>query len=557
VVNDELNPSYGGWLTLECDLFYGAPGSQIELAGDQSGGAGGDGGHLEITAYSDLWDVYPYTGAIYNAGTIDVSGADGTDGSPGSGGNVKLFGNLGVYNTGFIDASGGDGQGTGGTGGEIVLDGCKQSEGCSFTGGVNNSGDLAVHGGQGDTSGGEAGGVKLIARGDVRNAGNVLAWGGDSATGDGGDSNCGECSPIPYEVETYGGDIFSAGDVIAHGGASLTDGDSGGRGGIVQMRTHPYIDAAPNEPPGSIFVSGNIDLSGGRGTEGGGGGSFDANIDASDFPAGQEIQLLGYQSLSLDGGRGASYGGYAGSVSAYSAASLAVPEVLGGVQGPAGGVHNHVPIFARGGAGYNQGGPGGSVELLVDSTSGFQAPWQVAANFGAMDLSGGAGDLVNPSSGGGDSGALLIEGPSRAENHGALTVNGGVGYFQGGSPGAPQRGSGVVIRSGLGPAINTATIHADGGAFTDMGGGNGGNGNLVQIVGALAVQTGLVSVVGGSGPPDTEGLGGDGGQVYLFSTHGLSTATGGFAITGGTGGTDGADGVIHVDGINRSVDYLP
>jgi hypothetical protein len=47
------------------------------------------------------------------------------------------------------------------------------------------------------------------------------------------------------------------------------------------------------------------------------------------------------------------------------------------------------------------------------------------------------------------------------------------------------------------------------------------------------------------------------GQVYLFSTHGQSTATGGFAITGGTGGTDGADGVIHVDGINRSADYLP
>ena len=548
-----------GDLNLFCELYYGAPKSKVQLNGvvDQGKGVGGDGGNFYLLARSTQWGLP--TGAIYNQGIIDTSGANGTSGFGGGGGYVSLNANLALLNTGNIDASGGDGVGdTGGPGDSIYLNGYQvwlAQAWVDMYAHVFNSGRLDSHGGNG-TEGAPSGLVTLAARGDIRNAGDIDAHGGNGSLYDGGTAGDVD-GQGDYTMDAYGGSVISSGDIDLHGGKG-GDGYDGGSGGPLYIRTHGDSAFIPNGPAGSIILSGNIDAYGGDGFYAGTGGGVGAQgvyleVNGQEAPSGQEIQLLGYAGIDLSGGAANDGGGDAGGLLAFNTMSTVLDGAGDPVYGPAGGIYDRVPLKAKGGDSQSStGGGGGTLQLEVDLANGYIAPWQIASNFANAELSGGFGTNAE----GGPSGTVRILGPGGAENHGDLTVNGGDGLHYGGGPGNPGRvGPGIFILATQGPAINSGTIHADGGAITTSG--TGGQGNLVEIIGRLAVHTGaLISAVGGNSQPGQDSSSGDGGTVYILSTQGLSTVTGDIDASGGTGDGDGAPGVVFIDGINRSEDYV-
>ncbi|HKJ00208.1 MAG TPA: hypothetical protein VKB51_17155, partial [bacterium] len=504
------DPLSSGNLYIQCDTFYGAPGSQILLNGvTDDTGAAGYGGYLSIDAYSYSLGISPGQGAIYNRGLIDTSGADGTnDNSGGNGGAVWLQANLALLNTGLIDTSGGDSATSyAGSGAPIVMDGYYDS---TYYAHVFNSGVLDSHGGNGFQGGGDSGYVEIISRGDLRNSGDILGYGGNGTSNggaSGGDSGYAGEGYSDFRFTAYGGSIVNSGDILIHGGSGSSEG-WGGTARSLSFQTNGDSDLWDNLPAGSIVVSGNIDTSGGASLpnpedasgytlDGGDAGSVYLEVDGSGAPNGQDIQLLGYSSISLNGGGGGEYGGTSGSL--YAGNHIATVNTASGadtVYGPAGGVYNYVSVKARGGKGGTfdntyTGGAGGAFELSVDADHPSLAPWQIAANYAAVDLTGGDAYA------GGNSGAVAIIAASGAQNHGSLTLNPGLSLYDGAGHGSGTvfRTPGVYILSALGPAINTATITAKGGATAYQG--NGSPGNTVQISGTLAVHSGpLISVRG-------------------------------------------------------------
>jgi hypothetical protein len=567
-----------GSLYIECDTFYGATDSQILVNGlaDADTGQAGNGGSLSIRAYSESLGFPPYQGALYNRGLIDASGADSFDSNyAGSGGWVTLRANLALLNTGDIHTSGGDSADYhAGWGGPIVLDGYGGDG--EYHARVFNSGNLDSHGGTGFSSGGDSGFVEITSRGDLRNSGHIRAWGGDGTDPEGADGGgtgyAGEGSS-DYRLTAYGGSVINSGDILIHAGNYIADFSLGG---VQSLFIETYGDSGfwSNLPAGGIVLSGTIDVSGGSnsdatwggGYDGGAAGSVSLSVDAAGTPNGQEIQLLGYSSIDLSGGAGADNGGAAGNL--YAGNHNVTGNTGSGndwVTGPAGGIYNYVPVTANGGSGdptLYTGGAGGAFELLVDADHPSLAPWQIAANYAAVSLNGGDGNT------GGNSGSVAIVAPSGAQNHGNLTLNPGLseGTSGAGHGVSPNFGSaGVYILAGLGPAVNSATITANGGTSGLSACSNGSDGNLVQISGTLAVHTGpLISVRGGDAE-ECEDVPGAGGVVYLWSRAGVSTVTGSFDIIGGgylddepdEGPGLGDPGWVLIDGINRTEDYLP
>ncbi len=90
-----------GELEVNCDTYYGAAGSMIDLAGpDGDGGPGRNGGWLNLKANDGDWGPTENAGSIVNLGAIDTSGGDGTAG--GGAGSIYLYANLWAVNTGSL-----------------------------------------------------------------------------------------------------------------------------------------------------------------------------------------------------------------------------------------------------------------------------------------------------------------------------------------------------------------------------------------------------------------------------------------------------------------------
>jgi hypothetical protein len=535
---------HGSDLRLSCVNYFGGRDSTIALSGKgMSDQVGGNGGFLELTAVNGNLSVSNPVGSIYNRGAIDTSGGSGLDG--GAGGHVLLQAYLAVYNTGGISSSGGedisdsasDG-GTGGSAGYIHF--------AARFDDIANSGSLRARGGNGFTSGGagshvlfessKGGGNRLL------NSGSIVVGGGDADPGCVIDCSGGDAGHV--EAEIRGGDIVNTGNVNARGG--FGGADAAGAGGYVELNAHPgtgwyggYL------PTGSIYVSGKLDVSGGDGLVGGAGGHVEVTCNASDTPLNQEIVFFGYDFFRFNGGTGSRSAGNGGHVELYHRNTSSTENLY---VSPRGGIFNHVDVRANAGGGADFAA-GGHFVAVAQPKYPHPLDSAVVRNYGDVALNGGQGVVF-----GGAGGYFRISGPNGAANHGTITATGGDSTDDAGAGGGRVSSPSFLVNADLGKAVNTGGVDISGGAGAGDK-GEGGEGGRAELSGASVENVGDLVCAGGDAHAAT-GLGGPGGVVFLYGTQSESQNSGTLYIRGGKAKTDGDDGMVVIDGMNRTNDFI-
>ena len=512
-------------LTITLNSYFGSVGSTIDTSGADGSSTvgGGRAGAIQFN----------FSGTIVNQGDLTATGGAGSFG--GNGGPVTWApaNSAAVFNTGTIDTHGGDGTGSSaGPAGDIDLE--------ATYGDVNNAGKLFAFGGSG-RSGGTGGAITLETRvGAVRNSGD-LDYSGGGCTG----SNCQAADARAITLSSNGGgDVINAATLTANGGSTAdntgTQGGSGGSVSITACDCKSNYRGGSGLRAGSINVSGTISTTGGTGRNGGGGGKLNIDLNVASSAHGQELILFGYTQITANGGSAMSTGATAqdgGQITFSQNDTAYSPEEDEGV-GPAGAVINYANVTALGGDGAAPGSAG-NISFSTEPYD-FRDSFEVALNFGAIDVSGGSASENDASRGGN----VDLFGVSGAANNGAVTATGGVSTNEGGDCG---NGGNISIYASTGPATNTGIIHASGASNT-VAGSFGGNGGTVDIAGSLASNTAAITCEGGDG--GTGGNGGGGGEIELRSSpDGTSTNSGTLLVSPGTNPFNGSfAGEIRIDG---------
>jgi len=318
-------------------------------------------------------------GSFLNAGDMLAYGADADAGDGGEGGRILLAGDEGVAeNSGDLIAYGGSATG--------ALGGAGARGGWVDLGGWNStwtSGRIDVQGGNGresilDGRGGRGGTVELwCQRGDIRNAGDVLAEGGSAdndVSGRGGD--------IAFraqggEIRSNGALVARAGDATGNGSGVGTERSFGNEGGEIDFSTEDDWREPGNFPAGDILLSGPLLAGGGDGKLGGGeGGRITIFVGNSPSHGDAMIGLYGNEAIDGGGGRGAYEGGYGGQleldVSSNSATTTGSVTVEPRIDFSGGDADPDLDD--------SQGGGGGMIRIEAATLS-----------VGSVDVSGGAG----------------------------------------------------------------------------------------------------------------------------------------------------------------------
>ena len=492
--------------------------------GGISGGRGGDGGDIHITAAgsisaSDLHagggggaagggdggDVFVHSaGSVSVAGNgIQATGANSDNGGGGDGGRVVVTSAAGTLSLARVEAFGGWGFNGGGDGGSASLGaaqgslavgtintaGAPAQRASNLVGsgsGVGGSGgavhlhaggsmtlqDIYSHGSTGSLGGGAGGGITLITGGGAITGGTVHASGGHGGNGRGGQG-------ATVQVQLAGGGELLLGNVNAQGG----NGSLGGAGGqLIATGGHLELD--------SIFVAG------GTGASGGGAGGL-----ASLAAAGGSVRV--WEGIHASGGSASQVGpgGNAGQI------RIQGDEVDVAGLGAVGGS----------GAGGGAGGDGGSIQVEAGSTLWLQ---QVAAQGGQGGHA--AGGTTGGQGGRGGSVALTLQSGELDLWEVSITARGGQGGRGAGTGGRGGDGGSVTLDArGGGLYMNAPAIESSG-ARIDVGGGTGG-----AVTGISATARG--------------GQGGHGGSVTLSAT-GYSYLGGEIDASGGDGGYAQLDG---------------
>ncbi|MBW2254640.1 MAG: hypothetical protein JRI25_08605 [Deltaproteobacteria bacterium] len=528
-------------LRLWVDTFVGESTGLVDLSGDAATGADGwDGADLDIDAHDWDWNTEHEFGSVFNQAEIDLSGGNGDNG--GDGGRLYFNTETGIVNTATILARGGTGStDSGGEGGDIVW--------FSSKGRVWNSGDLDASSGNGALRGGSSyprRGVEFeVYLGPVLNSGNLSANGGDvtgtcSETCDGGEGG-------RIDIYPYAGSAITTGTLSARGGSATGTGGTtyGGDGGFIRFNGETedgwYAD---DIPPGDFLIAGNMDLSGGDGDYGGDGGRIYMDYDFDDVANSQQIRLLSYTDIYLNGGLGAGDGGDGDSFELYIDEASDSAFVY---YGPGGSIVNYANVHLQGGDGTaGDGGDGGSFEIYTDDEYGYVAPWEVVINAGNVDLTGGDGG-----DSGGEGGWARVFGYSGVENTGSFLADAGAGTDDSGGDASDNEG--IFFVSDYGPVVNTAELSAKGGASTNADGGYGG---IIELVAWEVHNSGALYASGGSGSMSEGYLGGDGGVAFLHSIWSVtSNTTSTIDVGAGTGHTGGDPGEVFIDAVNVTEDW--
>jgi hypothetical protein len=327
-------------------------------------------------------------------------------------------------------------------------------------------------------------------------------------------------------LSSRSGELVSNATLISNGGASPELGGAGG-----QILFVSSGDSNDSPPSGSIHVSGDLRVNGADSAISGAGGSVLFVLSPAAFQHGEEIELLGYSQLSLNGGASTdSYAGSGGSVQFQTAAST----LYNSLRQPGGAVINTANISARGGAGPISGS-GGAVSFATQSDYSFATTAEFVSNSGAIDLSGG--DSGNEAASGGGSINFFSEG--WVHNTGALTVNGGTAS---GGPNGGGYGGQIDLTSNNGLVENAGPLRANGGSGT-LYGGHGGD---IQARGQALTNSAALSATGAN----SAGTAGNGGYIYLLAGSGFTANTGTLTVTPGTGATASGDpGSAVIDGV--------
>lgn len=506
---------------------------------------------------------------ILNEGTISARGYTSTDDNGGDGAEIALNANAFIANHGSMIADGGDGLYNAGDAGYVETDGAPtyfENSGTITANGGNSTGTgldmgfggsagnitldadvvlnnmtsstVSSNGGKG-TAGGYGQSIYFTVNntsGTLVNAGDLNTIGGDAATGDAGYGGS-------IRFSTYGADFSSSAKLTAIGGNTSDSSGSGGNGGQISI----YANSG-SFGSGHITLSGSIDVSGGNANEtGSGNGGHSGQLYIYNYPdanfSGQGIQLLGYDKIEVNGGDGAD-GGDGDILAAYFYGGSTTDDDGNTF---AASISNEVPIEAIGGqslasgSSFGSGGNGGDIYIATNNISNIVNNGVSVTNKAPLNTSGGNGyDAVDFGAVGGHAGDITLRALHDVSNSSTLTANGGVSGNDGGY------GGHIALDSSQAKTSNTATINARGADGIIQG----GYGGYIALYGAEVTNTGALNVDGADASDATEGYGGNGGYIGLYTNDGLFglNNSGSLSYDGGTGVTDnGLDGCTQLN----------
>jgi len=439
----------------------------VANGGIGGGGEGGSGAYVELYLSSTLRFGEVYIAAQINGGSGDVEG--------GSGGYLYLQAN-GISTldvTMDVSANGGDSEVSPGSGGTLETD---------SSGSYILRGSFVARGGMGlDSASGDTGGTVTVRSGN-NELGTLYAIGfsadlrgGDSEGGQGGDGgdfvSVGEFTPVLFTnvmIDVSGGDgstvsgtsrgghggeidLYSAfsdpeyrGTLLARGGTGV-DGGNGGNIGI-------FGDFWGDGWGGYVYVSAQINVSGGHaraGSNGDGGDAGEAGVfgyDTDESFAVGAIEVHGAIWANGGNGDGTGDGGRGGLIEIGDCRTFLMCMAT---------------LQANGGNG-NNGGQGGEVEFEMDL---------FAANIGSLTIGGNIyANGGNGTNEGGDGGSIV----ANADNDGGtITVNSGVTLRANGGTDDGDAGFITLTADGTGNVTTTgATLQTLDGDGTDQGTNN-------------------------------------------------------------------------------------
>lgn len=540
------NGGWGGCIDVRANMAFVNRGT-IDSSGG-NGTNGGNAGYSRTDASYGIWDTGP----------VNAKGGIGTAGIGGEGNRITFktdaWQSL-LYNSGTQNSSGGDGTDGGGAGaGSTLYAGKPSSYAC---GAFVNSGNLIGNGGNATTSGDGGNGAASLSNDtivisstysisetyghdlgaygcDLRNSGTIEMKGGKGIYSGGGGGELYVWTAMNYDYSSYAlvapGSIFFGGNVLADGGV----GQYGNYGGDVYLFNNAYLYDGNNvyaTMSGSLEVLGfsNVNLKGGKGATDGGYGGYAAlawdvsnynNVDSSgSFFMATPSSIYNDTDFDLTGGQGvAGTGGEGGRFFAevredYLFWNYYAKPGAKSALATQGSIENHGAITTKGGQGATNGGSSGTDSYYYDnytyyddSISIFMLASGNITNTGALNASGGL--ATDSASIGGSGNPVVLDAVGNVLNSGAITVSGSNGSGAGGSA------SWVQLFSYAGTDVNTAAISATGGYANPV-----------------------------------DGIGGSGGYIYIYTSKGpmIATSTGTLSVTGGAGASPGSDGSTDVN----------
>lgn len=521
---DDFSATQRGNLDLESSSYIGS--GKIETNGTLEGQNGGD-----IYVYADY--------GLINSGAMNASGDDSTTVAGGNAGYIYLEGDYYTQNTGKLTARGGNTTFAGAAGGDADY-----VELYSDWGPVFNSGAIDGRGGEGATGGDGADVYMYAYLGKLYNSGKMSVYGANSTVGNGGEGGY-------VGLEAYGGELRNSAGVLAWGGDTTDVAGSGGSGNQLYAYSE-YASLYEYTPAGSIYWSGQIDMSGGDAVATGtGNGGSAGDVYAEVYGGGETLKanlvFLGYSKVQAYGGEG-NHGGSAGSYELYNYDD----EVDGSPEDAyafAGNVISQAAVVAYGGNAratgtdpMGNGGRGGSFYLETDyyPTAQLVPNSQKTTHNGNVNIAGGTGRNQN----------------SNYINYGGYSwiwgYNGAsfTGTFN--SDGGDDLGTtaGTVGYGGYAPAFNVYSelgqAKVAGNVSVNGGDGNyaGGYSDGVEVYGNTINVASTIKANGGNADATEVGSqGGYGGYIELKATRPEnSTVTGSATYAGGTGATKGTEG---------------
>ena len=526
-----------GGLSLTCGDYFGDSTSSVSTVGavGTANTAGGNGGGIAIQADS-----------FWNKGAFDASGGAGSPG--GIGGGIAVGARrFTTFNTGALRSAGGAAMGgAGGSGGKVFL--VSGSD-------LNNSGSIVTSGGAGLASGGNgspaggSGGFAILTVqgvGSLHNSGNITTSGGSVAASCASAANCTAGTAGDILIASNSGSLVESATVLAVGGSSASGQAASGGSISLHDFTANSDSTSSTVPAGNLMVSGNIDASSGSGASASTAGTISMVLSPGHQPAGQELILLGYSTIAVDGGQ-AQATGSSGSAGAISLTQNVATQISFGTNNPStlpgGAVINYADLSATG----RGASPGtaaavrsGSIILSTQNVQYFNnAPFEVAVSNGNIDVSGRAGGT------GGRGGFVSIYGRAGATLAGAIKGPAGASTTNGGTNGGT-----LQAVSENGPLVNGASVDMSGGAGTGAS-NTGGQGGQITLSGFGLTNTGTLLAPGGADDSATA-QGGAGGAVVLLTLSGLTSNTvaapAGISVSGGAGKTAGTPGTVEIDG---------
>jgi filamentous hemagglutinin family protein len=496
--------------------------------GNWSTPRGGDGATIALSGNS------------ISVGGISANGGNGyRTGAGGNGGHIGITASAGSIVIGNVSANGGTGGnenfgngGAGGLGGSIDL----HASGAITTGNLYANGGKGGDGGEGGLGGlgGDGGTISLVSdTATITITSNIGAKGGDGGDGGGHSYNGGSSSSVGGNGG-WGGNggmvtLNAAAAITVSGGITLTGGNGGDGGRGRNGGTSGYTGGSGGSGgkggnggtlnltgPG-IAVTGGINLNGGLGGSGGSGGQ------------GANASSGGQGGAGGDGGDG-------GHLTRTSIGSLTGTITANGGDGGEGGEGGSGARGGNGGSG-GWGGAGGLVTLNSSGDITIATGSAISAN-GGTGGRGGHGGWANIGS----------SGSSSFAGGGGAGGTGGTG------------GSILMNASGTITVASGAFVSANGGAGGYGGrGGDGGNG-AAGSNGSNGYSYGFSGYGGGDGGEGGRGgnggTGGAGGSVQLTAGAGISIS-GHIEASGGRGGNGdrGGNGGLGGDGGNGGSGY--